>query len=430
MFRRFYFYLNVRGKLHYSTATRSECIPDIVINGRHFERDEWSNVTPKVLSHIGRKLHSQQGHPLFLIKQRIIEFFYKRFAGSRGNPIFSVHENLDPVVTIKQNFDSLLIPKDHVSRNKSDCYYVNSNYLLRAHTTAHQAELIGMGLNNFLIAGDVYRRDEIDANHYPIFHQLDAVRLLGKHDVFKSLDDGAKMEVFDKMGARTAEKQERHTLEACKVMEDELKSTLVALARHLFGQDTRYRWVDAYFPFTHPSWELEVFHRDNWLELLGCGVMEQKILDDAGAHDRIGWAFGLGLERLAMCLYDIPDIRLFWSQDSGFLSQFADKTPHDAIKYMPVSVYPQCINDISFWLPEDGSFTSNDFFDLVREVGGDIVEQITLVDNFTHPKTQRTSHCYRIVYRHMEKTLTQQEVNTVHKQIEKEAAHKLNISIR
>lgn len=423
--------LKIKSRL-YSTITRSEelLISHFLVKGKHFQKDEWSNVSPKVLSQLGRNLHLQQGHPLFLIKQRIVNFFYKRFVGSRGNPIFSVHENFDPVVTVKQNFDSLLIPKDHPSRNKSDCYYINSDYLLRAHTTAHQAELIAAGLNNFLIVGDVFRRDEIDANHYPIFHQIDAVRLFGKHDVFKSFDNGDQMTAFENNGVRTAEKQEKHTLEACEVMVNELKSSLVALAQHLFGQDTKYRWVEAYFPFTHPSWELEVFHHDKWLELLGCGIMEQKILENAGAHERIGWAFGLGLERLAMCLYDIPDIRLFWSQDTGFLSQFADKNPHDTIKYKPISIYPQCINDISFWLPEDGKFASNDFYDLVREIGGDIIEQIFLIDNFTHPKKQRTSHCYRIVYRHLEKTLTQEEVNIIHKNIEEQAAQKLNVSIR
>ncbi|XP_021914119.1 probable phenylalanine--tRNA ligase, mitochondrial isoform X5 [Zootermopsis nevadensis] len=248
--------------------------------------------------------------------------------------------------------------------------------------------------------------------------------------VFRSIENGDKMAVFENEGERTAQKQEAHTLEASKIMEDELKSTLIVLAQDLFGQEVKYRWVDAYFPFTHPSWELEVHHQDKWMELLGCGIMEQRILQNAGAQDRIGWALGLGLERLAMCLYDIPDIRLFWSTDSGFLSQFENRDPHDCIKYKPVSIYPQCINDISFWLPNDGDYTSNDFYDLVREIGGDIVEQISLVDKYFHPKKQHTSHCYRIVYRHMEKTLTQEEVNTIHKQIEKAVALKFNVSIR
>ena len=81
--------------------------------------------------------------------------------------------------------NSLQTPKDHVSRSRKDCFYMNKDYLLRAHTTAHDNELIRSGLDAFLTIGDVYRRDEIDSKHYPIFHQCDAVRLFDKHKLFK-----------------------------------------------------------------------------------------------------------------------------------------------------------------------------------------------------------------------------------------------------
>lgn len=185
------------------------------------------------------------------------------------------------------------------------------------------------------------------------------------------------------------------------------------------------------FPFTEPSWELEVRYRDKWLEILGCGIMRQEILYNAGASDRIGWAFGLGLERLAMCLYQIPDIRLFWSQDSGFLNQFKVSSVDENVIYKPISVHPQCNNDISFWLPSNGvEYASNDFYDLVRSLGGDVIEQVTLVDEFKHPKNGKTSHCYRITYRHMEKTLTQEEVNVIHGNIAKAASEQLGVQIR
>lgn len=77
-----------------------------------------------------------------------------------------------------------------------------------------------------------------------------------------------------------------------------------------------------------------------------------------------------------MLKYSIPDIRLFWSKDTGFLSQFATADPWTSVKYKPVSIYPQCHNDISFWLPKDVQFSPNDFYDLVRSVGGDLVEQV------------------------------------------------------
>ena len=97
--------------------------------------------------------------------------------------------------------------------------------------------------------------------------------------------------------------------------------------------DIKCRWVEEYFPFTHPSWELEVLYNNEWMEVLGCGIMRQEILDKSGANGRIGWAFGLGLERLAMCLYNIPDIRLFWSNDTGFLNQFKFDDPNTPVRY-------------------------------------------------------------------------------------------------
>ncbi len=91
-------------------------------------------------------------------------------------------------------------------------------------------------------------------------------------------------------------------------------------------------------------------------------------------------------------------------------------------------MHPQCINDLSFWIPKN--FSSSDFYDLVRLVGGDVVEQVSLVDVFTHPKHQRTSHCYRIVYRHNEKTFTNEEVNTIHTTISDAAATQLGVEVR
>lgn len=403
----------------------------VVVLGKRYKKDDYTNVTEKVLSYLGRNLYIQEFHPLSLVRQRIIHYFYKQFVNTRGNPEFSVYENLSPVVSVEQNFDSLLIPENHPSRLKTDCYYINREYLLRAHTTAHQSELIKSGLNNFLIIGDVYRRDEIDKTHYPVFHQIDAVRLKTKEQLF--LKDDA-LNIFEEsnntFSTGKEKKQACHTLEAVKLMEHELKTTLVGLAQQLFGKNIKCRWIEEYFPFTEPSWELEVFHDGHWLELLGCGIIRQSILNNAGVNDRIGWAFGIGLERIAMCLYKIPDIRLFWSTDSGFLSQFQVDNINDPITYKPISQYPQCTNDISFWLPQDRIYACNDFYDLVRSVGGDIIEQVVLVDEFKHPKSGKNSHCYRIIYRHMEKTLTHEEVNVVHENIARNAQEQLGVTVR
>ncbi|XP_017106959.1 probable phenylalanine--tRNA ligase, mitochondrial [Drosophila bipectinata] len=431
---------------------KSEKVPpapaqsQLEVNGSTYATDGWTNVTPKILSYLGANKHLQTDHPLSIIRQRIVNYFYGAYRNQRGNPLFSVYDKLNPVVTVQQNFDNLLIPADHVSRQKSDCYYVNEQHLLRAHTTAHQVELISGGLDNFLVVGEVYRRDEIDSTHYPVFHQADAVRLVTKDKLFER---NPGLELFEETwSGQLADpklilpsskfmdqtKQPCHTLEAVKLMEHEMKHVLVGLTKDLFGPRIKYRWVDTYFPFTQPSWELEIYFKDNWLEVLGCGIMRHEILQKAGVHQSIGYAFGVGLERLAMVLFDIPDIRLFWSNDSGFLSQFSEKDLHNLPKYKPISHYPQCTNDLSFWLPEnvevDAGFSPNDFYDLVRSLAGDMVEQISLVDKFKHPKTGRTSLCFRIVYRHMERTLTQAEVNEVHKHIASASVDSFNVQIR
>ncbi|KAF5905263.1 phenylalanine--tRNA ligase, mitochondrial, partial [Clarias magur] len=143
-----------------------------------------------------------------------------------------------------------------------------------------------------------------------------------------------------------------------------------------------------------------------------------------GAENKIGWAFGLGLERLAMVLFGIPDIRLFWSKDKRFLNQFRLTNINDPVTFQALSKYPPLFNDISFWVPT-GGYVENDFYDLVRSIGGDLVEKVTLQDHFTHPKTRKVSHCYRIVYRHMERTLSQEEVRLIHQAIEQAAEREL-----
>lgn len=405
----------------------------IVLFGQTYKSDNWTNVTPKILSLAEKKLHLDPKHPIGRIKQRIVDYTYGKYENVRGNPLFSVHQNLSSVVNMHQNFDSLLVPVDHPSRKKSDSYYLNQQFMLRAHTSAHQAELISMGLDNFLVVGDVFRRDAIDSSHYPAFHQMEGVRLFDEHTFFNKVRGNKDhLKVFED-GVRTNDKQETHTLDTAKLLEIDLKDCLLGLAKDLFGTEIEYRWVDCYFPFTHPSWELEIFWQGDWMEVLGCGIIEQTILNKSGASNKAGWAFGLGLERLAMKLYDIPDIRIFWSTDPGFLSQFNESDPKKVIKFKAVSKFPSCTNDLSFWLPPQEAkeeFSENDFYDLVRSVGGDLVEQVKLFDSFFHPKKKLSSQSYRITYRHMERTLTQVEVNSVHQQVQKAAEEMLGVTIR
>lgn len=225
---------------------------------------------------------------------------------------------------------------------------------------------------------------------------MDAVRIVNRDKLFVNNQD---LEIFetsfktnpDSFSATNLSntkcidqmKQPCHTLESVKLMEHEMKSVLLGLTKDLFGENIEYRWVDTFFPFTQPSWELEIYHKGEWMEVLGSGIMRNEILQQSGVLNSIGFAFGLGLERLAMILFDIPDIRLFWSNDSGFLNQFSDKNLDNLVKYKAVSTFPQCSNDLSFWLPENlgfEEFSANDFYDIARDVGGDIIEQVILLE--------------------------------------------------
>ena len=189
------------------------------------------------------------------------------------------------------------------------------------------------------------------------------------------------------------------------VLQD-LQATMESLVRHLFGE-VQMRWVPAYFPFTDPSLELEIYFMDQWVEVLGCGIMHPDIMSNCGRGDKIAWAAGLGLERYAMKLFNIPDIRLFWSKDERFTSQFK---AGEITEFKPFSKYPSCFKDIAFWVTDIESFEENDIFELARGISGDLIERIDCVDTYTDKKRNRISKCYRIHYRSLERTLSNDEV--------------------
>ena len=156
----------------------------VTVLGENYLRDEMTNVTESLLKKVNRKLHLNSHNPLGMIKQRIESHMHANYRSRHGGCIFAAVDNLPPIVTTEQNFDSLLVPKDHVSRLKNDNYYINEQYMLRAHTSAHQRDMIKSGWDAFLVTGDVYRRDEIDRSHYPVFHQMEGVRLFGQSELF------------------------------------------------------------------------------------------------------------------------------------------------------------------------------------------------------------------------------------------------------
>ncbi|KAH8106840.1 phenylalanyl-tRNA synthetase [Cristinia sonorae] len=381
----------------------------ITVLGDKYPKDSKTNITSAIMDKLERKLHLQPSHPIGILRS-MIETHY---------PGFTALSNFSPVVTPAMNFDDLSFPLDHPGRSLTDSYYINSDHMLRTHTSAHEVETFAKGIRQWLLTADVYRRDEIDGSHYPVFHQMEGARIF--HDNpngIKDLEeDNARLSahlaksniVIEDVPHVTSTNpaQVSHNPKHAELVALNLKLSLNSLILDLFGgragagegEPLRVRWIEAYFPFTSPSYEVEVFFGGKWLEILGCGVVLQSTLDKANVPNSIGWAFGLGLERIAMILYSIPDIRLFWSQDPRFSSQF---TPGQINTFKPFSRYPACYKDVSFWLP-DKALHENDFCDLVRDAAGDFAEDVKLVDAFTHPKTGRSSQCFRINYRSMDR---------------------------
>ena len=440
-----------------------------------------------VLASASRRLHLQKDHPVCITREIIESVFPK--------PTFKSYTDFHPVVSAHENFDSLGFPADHPGRSRSDTYYINKDTLLRTHATAHDTQLYRAGESDgFLTSADVYRRDEVDRTHYPVFHQLDAARVWDRAAVPGGDVAAAVYADLERLPTHDVSVEdpnppfhpERNPLQAAhhspaeaEAIAAHLKRSLELVVVEIFtrakaaaaatdpdyvDEPLRVRWVEAYFPFTSPSWELEVYYAGDWLEVLGCGVTKQELFASAGAPSKLGWAFGLGLERIAMLLFQIPDIRLFWSRDERFLSQFGgwsddsnnnnnneeeEKNRGAALRrFVPFSKHPPCWKDVSFWLrptssaaadaaggvdtrqPAAQEWHENDLMEVVRGVAGDVVEDVKLVDEFSHPKTGRESKCYRINYRSLERTLTNAETNQLHAEVTKALVDRLGVEIR
>ncbi|KAJ8293550.1 Phenylalanine--tRNA ligase, mitochondrial [Rhodotorula toruloides] len=405
-------------------SARTTPTDPIVVEGNTYPRDAFSNVTPTILSKLPRRLHLSPSHPIGILRTLIESHFAS----------FKHLNSLSPIVTVQQNFDDLGFPADHPGRALTDSYYLNQTHMLRTHTSAHEVESFRSGLEQFLLTADVYRRDEIDRSHYPVFHQMEgcsvfdpstgAIERLEKENAeMRAALKAANIVIEDETGEETTTNpyQAEHDPRVARIIAEHLKNNLNGLVLKLFGgrasqggEPLRVRWIEATFPWTAPSYEVEVMFNGKWLEILGCGVVRQTALERSGVGHKQGWAFGLGLERIAMVLFSIPDIRLFWSEDARFLSQFREG---EISTFKPYSKYPECYKDITFWVPSQGeaekAWHENDFMELVRDEGGDLVESVQLIDEFTHPKTGRKSRCYRLNYRSMDRSLSNEEVNRI-----------------
>ena len=200
------------------------------------------------------------------------------------------------------NFEALNIPKNHPARDTQDTFYIEDNIVLRTQTSPMQVRVMEKTKPpiRIIAPGRVYRSDTQDATHSPVFHQIEGL-------------------VVDK-----------------NITMADLKGTLERFVKELYGEETRVRFRPHHFPFTEPSAEMDyscfncggkgcsVCKGEGWIEILGCGMVHPKVLENCGIdpEEYTGFAFGIGLERIAMGKFNINDLRLFFENDMRFLEQF------------------------------------------------------------------------------------------------------------
>jgi phenylalanyl-tRNA synthetase alpha chain len=243
--------------------------------------------------------------------------------------------------------------------------------------------------------GKVYRKDEIDRRHMNVFHQFGGLYLAPE--------------------------------DKTKITQEDLKKVLSEIVQGLFGENVEFRFNKDTFPYTDESLEVEVMINGNWVEILGGGLPKLEVLKNFGVEGYNGWAFGFGLERLAIIGMELPDIRLLWSEDPRVKEQLKLGT-----KFQEVSKYPPVIRDISF-IVDTKDFAPNNYFDLVRDVVGDMAEEMSLIDEYENAEKfgeGKKSYAYRITYRAIDHTLTDEEVNQIHKKLEEETKNVFNAVIR
>lgn len=207
---------------------------------------------------------------------------------------FSIYEGPE-LESDHNNFEMLNFPTDHPARDMQDTFFINDDFLLRTHTSPVQVRLMETTDPPIraLMPGKVYRNEAISAKSYCLFHQVEGLYV--DEDVTFA----------------------------------ELKATLVAFLKQFFGEDVKYRFRPSFFPFTEPSAEVDVWWQQKgkegkWLEILGCGMVDPNVLENVKIDNEkyVGYAFGMGVERIAMLKYGVGDIRVFFDNDKRFLEQF------------------------------------------------------------------------------------------------------------
>lgn len=312
------------------------------------------------------------------------------------------------IVTVEENFNVLNTPKDHPSRRETDTYYIDENhlFLLRTQTTVMwpyylrykgiMEKLKKEGEVALMSTGIVFRKDEIDKKHFPAFHQIDFLYICKKQKKV--------------------------------IIQKDLEEVQAEAVKSIFG-DIEFRFLEDSFPFTDPSIQIEIEFQGQWLEVTGAGLVHTQVLKNFRLDPAIynGWAFAFGIERLAMIKFEIPDIRIFWSKDSRITGQFKDINS----KYKQVSKYPPISRDISFIINK--GVAPNNYYELVRDIGDSFIEEVKLTDEYENDDkfgADKKSYTFHIVYRSLEKTLTDEEVNKIHDKITEKTKEEFSAIIR
>lgn len=264
------------------------------------ENFKWDKLKKRIIEETidvtASKEFIKQGHrhPLNQTMEELENLF--RYMG------FSVVDGPE-IETVDNNFDKLNSPKNHPSRNLSDTFYIDKDTLLRTHTSPVQVRtmLTQKPPIRMVSAGRTFRFDEVDATHSPMFHQIEGLVVEEKVSMANLID------------------------------------TINVFIKELFGEEFETRFRPHYFPFTEPSMEVdvscfnckgkgcEVCHNTGWsMELLGCGMVHPKVLENCGIDSEkyTGFAFGMGVDRITMVKYGLNDIRLIYDNDKRFLEQF------------------------------------------------------------------------------------------------------------
>lgn len=300
-------------------------------------------------------------------------------------------------------FDMFNMPEGHPARSKSDTYYVDETNVLRTHDTVFwyyylndpeiKKRIANKETLGAICYGKVYRKDEIDRKHMNVFHQF---------------------------GGLYIAPDEKKT-----ITPEDLKTALSEIARSVFG-GANFRFYEHNFPYTDPSFEMEAEINGQWIEMLGSGMVRKSVLSNIGLEGYHGWAFGFGLERLAIISMELPDIRLLWSSDERVIKQLKLGQ-----KFVGVSKYPPITRDISFVV--DKSFVPNNYFDLVRDIAGDMIEQVELLDKYENAEkfgADKISYTYRIVYRRPDRTLKSEEVDPIQNKLYEQTKTQFGAELR